>query len=118
MRHEPTEEEDILWQALRGRKLEKLKFKRQVPIGNYIVDFVCMEENLVVEVDGAQHSDSDYDKRRDDELSKRGFIILRFWNDEVRNDLVMVCDTILATTKRLSNSVLPFSPCGRRWQRS
>ncbi len=101
MRSEPTEEEDILWQSLRGRKLEKLKFKRQVPVGNYIVDFVCMEENLIVEVDGVQHADSSYDKRRDDDLSERGFTILRFWNDEVRNELVMMCDTILAATKRL-----------------
>jgi very-short-patch-repair endonuclease len=101
MRRQPTEEENILWQAIRGRKLEKLKFKRQVPIGNYIVDFVCMEENLIVEVDGVQHADSEYDKKRDDELAERGFTILRFWNDEVRNDLVMVCDTILAATKRL-----------------
>lgn len=101
MRSEPTEEEDILWQAIRGRKLEKLKFKRQVPIGNYIVDFVCMEENLIIEVDGVQHADSHYDKRRDDELNERGFTILRFWNDEVRKDLVMVCDTILAATMRL-----------------
>ncbi len=101
MRRQPTEEEDILWQAIRGRKLEKLKFKRQVPIGNFIVDFVCMEENLIVEVDGFQHAESNYDNKRDDELAERGFTILRFWNDEVRNDLVMVCDTILAATKRL-----------------
>ncbi len=101
MRRQPTEEEDILWQEIRGRKLEKLKFKRQVPIGNYIVDFVCMEEKLIVEVDGVQHADNNYDKRRDDELAERGFAILRFWNDEVRNDLAMVCDTILAATKRL-----------------
>ena len=101
MRRQPTEEEDILWQAIRGRKLEKLKFKRQVPIGNYIVDFACMEESLIVEVDGIQHADNHYDKKRDDELAERGFTILRFWNDEVRNDLVMVCDTILAATKRL-----------------
>ena len=101
MRRQPTEEENILWQAIRGRKLEKLKFKRQVPIGNYIVDFVCMEENLIIEVDGVQHADSIYDKKRDYELAERGFTILRFWNDEVRKDLVMVCDTILAATKRL-----------------
>ena len=101
MRRQPTEEENILWQAIRGRKLEKLKFKRQVPIGNYIVDFVCMEENLIIEVDGVQHAESHYDKKRDDELAERGFTILRFWNDEVRNDLAMVCDTILAATKRL-----------------
>ena len=101
MRRQLTEEEDILWQAIRGRKLEKLKFKRQVPIGTYIVDFVCMEENLIVEVDGVQHAHNNYDKSRDDELAERGFTILRFWNDEVRNDLIMVCDTILAATKRL-----------------
>ena len=101
MRRQPTEEENILWQAIRGRKLEKLKFKRQVPIGNYIVDFVCMEENLIIEVDGVQHADNNNDKSRGDELAERGFTILRFWNDAVRNDLIMVCDTILAATKRL-----------------
>jgi len=65
MRKEATEAEDRLWQELRGRRLDRIKFRRQAPIGNYIADFVCLEARLIVEIDGSQHADSDYDRRRD-----------------------------------------------------
>src|SRR5688500_18434105 len=65
MRDDSTKAENVLWQALRGRQLEGLKFKRQVPLDGYILDFVCFEARLIVEVDGGQHSESQRDKVRD-----------------------------------------------------
>ncbi len=65
MRANSTRAENLLWQALRGSKLEGLKFKRQVPLDGYILDFVCFEEKLIVEVDGGQHSESLRDGERD-----------------------------------------------------
>ncbi len=96
MRRAPTEAEEKLWAELRGRRLDRIKFRRQVPIGNYIADFVCLDAKLVVEIDGSQHGESDYDQVRDTQLKSRGFRVLRFWNDDVLRDLDGVCDTIIA----------------------
>ncbi|MER8762732.1 MULTISPECIES: endonuclease domain-containing protein [unclassified Mesorhizobium] len=85
-----------LWHELRGRKLDSIKFRRQVPVGRFIADFVCAEGRLIVEIDGSQHADSGYDRERDAELKARGFRVLRFWNDDVLRDLNAVCDTIIA----------------------
>ena len=65
MRGDATKAENILWQALRNKQLESLKFKRQVPLGGYILDFVCFDAKLIVEVDGGQHSESRSDVERD-----------------------------------------------------
>jgi very-short-patch-repair endonuclease len=96
MRREPTEAEDRLWGALRGRRLDRIKFRRQVPVGAYIADFLCAEAMLIVEIDGSQHSDSAYDLKRAAALKAHGFRVLRFWNDEVMRELDSVCDTIIA----------------------
>ncbi|RWL78657.1 MAG: endonuclease domain-containing protein [Mesorhizobium sp.] len=96
MRREPTEAEDRLWQELRGRRLDNIKFKRQVPMGRYVADFVCAEARLIVEIDGSQHAESRHDQERDAALKARGFRVLRFWNDEVLKELDAVCDTIIA----------------------
>ncbi len=96
MRHEATEAEGRLWQELRDRRPNKIKFRRQAPIGRFIADFVCVEARLIVEVDGSQHADSLHDQERDAELKARGFRVLRFWNDDVLKDLNAVCDTIIA----------------------
>jgi very-short-patch-repair endonuclease len=97
MRRELTDAEDKLWEELRGRRLDRIKFRRQVPIGdNYIVDFVCVEAKLIAELDGGQHSESRYDAPRDAELKARGFRVLRFWNDEVLKDIDAFCDTLIA----------------------
>ncbi|MBL0936736.1 MAG: endonuclease domain-containing protein [Rhizobiaceae bacterium] len=96
MRREPTEAEDRIWHELRGRRLDRIKFRRQVPIGRYVVDFVCLEAMLVVELDGSQHAESAHDMVRDAELKTRGFRVLRFWNDDVLRDMNGVCDTIIA----------------------
>lgn len=96
MRSLPTEAEARLWRELRDRRLDRVKFRRQVVIGSFIVDFVCFECGLVVELDGSQHADSAYDRVRSDDLKQRGFRVLRFWNDDVLRDIDGVCATILA----------------------
>lgn len=83
MRSDATKAENLLWQALRNRKLEGLKFRRQVPLDGYILDFVCFEARLIVEVDGGQHSQSARDAVRDRHFESKGFRTLRVWNDEV-----------------------------------
>ena len=83
MRREMTPAEYRLWSHLRDRRLDGLKFRRQVPLGPYIVEFLCKEEKLVVEVDGGQHSESAYDARRDAWLKAEGYCVLRLWNDHV-----------------------------------
>ena len=79
MRSAPTEAEERLWHELRDRRLDGIKFRRQVPIGKYIADFVCLDAKLVIEVDGSQHAESGQDSARDAELRRGGFRVLRFW---------------------------------------
>jgi very-short-patch-repair endonuclease len=83
MRREPTEAERRMWSMLRNRRLAEFKFRRQAKLGRFIVDFVCMECKLVIEIDGSQHAANQYDQRRDHWLKDRGFKVLRFWNNEV-----------------------------------
>ncbi|MGX5843864.1 endonuclease domain-containing protein [Mesorhizobium sp. ArgA1] len=96
LRRDMTEAESRLWQELRDRRLDRIKFRRQMPVGKYIADFACPEARLIVEIDGSQHADSDSDLARGSELKARGFRVLRFWNDDVLKDLNAVCDTIIA----------------------
>jgi len=74
-----------------------MKFKRQVPIGNYIVDFLCADHRLIIEIDGSQHAESQYDKDRDAALKNHGFKVLRFWNNDVLKELNKVCYAIIAS---------------------
>jgi very-short-patch-repair endonuclease len=84
LRNKPTEVERFLWRHLRLRQIDGYKFRRQRPIGKYIVDFVCLEKFLVIEVDGGQHdAENFYDTERDSWLRSQGFTVLRFWNHEV-----------------------------------
>jgi very-short-patch-repair endonuclease len=83
LRKEMTEAEWKLWHALRSRRLDGYKFRRQVPIGTYIADFVCQECKLIVELDGSQHANSPYDIKRDAWLGLRGYRVLRFWNIDI-----------------------------------
>ena len=99
MRADATRAENLLWEALRNRQLEGLKFKRQVPLGGCILDFVCFDAKLIVEVDGGQHSESSSDAGRDAYFESKGFRTLRFWNDEVEKNIDGVCRHILATVK-------------------
>ncbi|MGN6154028.1 MAG: endonuclease domain-containing protein [Lysobacteraceae bacterium] len=97
-----TDAENALWRVLRGRQLEGCKFRRQHPYGDYILDFVCLEKKLVIEVDGGQHLDSLRDARRDAHLSDSGFTVLRFWNHDVLTDAPAVADQIARTLIRLN----------------
>ena len=91
LRKNPTPAEAILWQALRNKQLEGLRFRRQHPVGNFVLDFYCPFCKLVVEVDGEIHCDrADYDNARTDKLAEYGYTVLRFSNERVLNDLPQV----------------------------
>jgi very-short-patch-repair endonuclease len=83
LRRHGTDAESILWRHLRGRRFANCKFKRQQPLGPYVVDFVCFAMRVVVEVDGGQHLLSESDAARDAWLRQQGFKVLRFWNNDV-----------------------------------
>ncbi|MFH1140789.1 MAG: endonuclease domain-containing protein [Chloroflexota bacterium] len=90
-----TDAERKLWSHLRLRQIEGHKFRRQRPIGPYIVDFVCLERRLVIEVDGSQHMQrASLDARRDAWLASVGFKVLRFWDNQVLNEMAAVTETI------------------------
>jgi very-short-patch-repair endonuclease len=95
MRRDPTRAESLLWQALRDRRLEGYKFRRQVPLEHYILDLVCFDAMLIVEVDGSQHAGSLRDMKRDAVFRARGFRILRVWNDDVIDHMDGTLRTIL-----------------------
>ena len=84
MRQEMSKAEAKLWQHLRASRLNGYKFRRQQPIGNYIVDFMCVTPKLIVEADGGQHTEqAAYDHARTAHLNSLGFTVLRFWNYEI-----------------------------------
>ena len=83
LRRRMTDAEVRLWSHLKGRQLAGAKFSRQIVVGGYICDFVCREHRLIVELDGSQHFESEYDETRDARLRTSGYHILRFWNAEV-----------------------------------
>ena len=83
MRSAPTEAEHRLWQIIRAHRFTGYKFKRQVPIDHFIVDFLCPARRLIVELDGSQHADSAGDAGRDAYLRAQGFHIIRIWNNEL-----------------------------------
>ena len=99
MRSHPTSVERALWWRLRDRKLGGFKFRRQRPEGRYIADFVCLEAKLIVELDGVQHEGSIGDRHRTTDLSRMGFDVIRFSNEEVQRDIDAVCGRILAVAK-------------------
>ncbi len=94
MRSSPTPAEAVIWQHIRAGRFDGVKFKRQQPIGNYIADFVCFAEKLVIEVDGGQHNGSASDAARDAWFAGQGFRVLRFWNNEVGENLEGVLQRI------------------------
>jgi very-short-patch-repair endonuclease len=86
LRSRSTDVERILWCHIRAKRLDGLKFRRQHPIGKYIVDFVCLERKIVIELDGGQHAKPGteaYDRERDNRLEKEGYRVLRFWDNDV-----------------------------------
>jgi very-short-patch-repair endonuclease len=93
MRGDPTLGERVLWSELRARRLGA-KFRRQVPIGPFIADFVCFERRMIVEVDGDTHDDRTRDRARDRWFHDNRWFVLRFWDTQVINDIDDVLDTI------------------------
>ncbi len=94
LRKNMTDTEKVLWHSINREQIEGVKFRRQHPFLDYVLDFVCLEKQLVVEVDGAQHMKSIADSRRDERLMEAGFRILRFWDNEVLTNRKGVLETI------------------------
>ena len=95
LRSNQTDAEIKLWYHLRAHRFFGLKFKRQKPIGIYIVDFVCLEQKLIIELDGGQHAESvEYDELRTQFLENAGYKVLRFWNNQVLQEMESVLEAI------------------------
>jgi len=95
LRNNATDTERLLWRHLRNSQLEGIKFRRQQPIEAYIVDFISFDKKIIIELDGGQHSENvDYDEQRDACLSANGFVVLRFWNNDVIENIEGVMDVI------------------------
>jgi very-short-patch-repair endonuclease len=101
LRRNETDAEYRLWYRLRGREIGAHKFLRQVPLGPYVVDFLCRASRLVIEIDGEQHVDSPSDDRRTAWLNSHGYSVLRFWNHDALRERESVLDTILAVLEGL-----------------
>src|SRR3990167_7615302 len=105
LRKKQTDAERFLWKHLRARQIEGIKFRRQQPVGKFIVDFVSYEKKIVLELDGSQHIDAKAeDKERDAWFSEQGFQVLRFWSNEVLENLEGVLEVI---RERISPSPNP-----------
>ena len=97
LRRFPTEAEACLWRRLRRRAFKGLKFRRQLPLGKYIVDFVCLEKRLIIELDGGQHNaeaQRHYDRVGDQWLRSQGLQILRYWNNEIFDQWESIAEAV------------------------
>jgi very-short-patch-repair endonuclease len=112
LRKNPTDAEQRLWNCLRRKQMGHFKFRRQHPFGNYVIDFVCLEAMLAVEVDGGQYSEKqEGDVVRTKNLTAAGFKVLRFWNNDVLRDIEAVKESIwLALQERCTPSPSQPSP--------
>jgi very-short-patch-repair endonuclease len=114
LRRRMTKAERKLWAKLRNRGLAGTKFRRQVPIGPFIVDFVCIEKGLIIEIDGGQHAPREYtDGKRTRALASFGYRVVRFWNNEVLNNrdgvLARIASALVAETGRPHPNPLPHA---------
>ncbi|MBY0579957.1 MAG: DUF559 domain-containing protein [Burkholderiales bacterium] len=98
LRKHATDTERHLWRYLRDRRLGGYRFRRQVPIGDYIADLACLEAKLIIELDGGQHQ-REYDAHRDRQIRAQGFRILRFWDNQVFQETQAVLEVILQALK-------------------
>jgi very-short-patch-repair endonuclease len=111
LRNNMSDAEQALWHLLRGGQISGWKFRRQHPFGDYILDFVCLENKLVIEVDGGQHGQqAAYDANRTQELHAVGFRVLRFWNNEVIKEIESVKEKIWLTVHELQPHPPPNLP--------
>ncbi len=111
LRHRSTDAELLLWKRLRNRSIDDVKFRRQQPIGPYVVDFVCMERRLVIEVDGGQHTEQlERDEARTAYLKSKGYRVLRYWNNEVLGQTESVLEAIHEALAQAAYPSLQPSP--------
>jgi len=103
LRTNQTDAEQRLWKLLRAKRLEGWKFRRQFPIGRYIVDFACPAARLIVEADGGQHNESAHDVVRDQWLAGEGWNVIRFWNTDILTNEEGVLSAVLASLPPLPN---------------
>ena len=100
LRKNQTPQEKILWNLVRNSQIKGLKFRRQYPIGDYIVDFICKDIKLIIEIDGGQHNEPDklnYDNERTLYLENQGYKVIRFWNNDIDNNIAGVYDVLKKT---------------------
>ncbi|MFI5329930.1 MAG: endonuclease domain-containing protein [Desulfobaccales bacterium] len=118
LRKRLTDAERRLWHHLRNRELGGWKFRRQYPVGPFIVDFICVENNLVIELDGSQHAENEAsDLQRSAYLNNMGYRVCRFWNNQVLQETEGVLEAIFAILtegKENSPSPQPSPPLGER----
>ncbi len=119
LRQSDNDAEARLWSELRNRRLNGFKFVRQFPIGRYYADFACREGNLVIELDGSQHADSAYDRRRDEFMNVEGWSVARFANAAAFDDMTGILETIIAMldgrlTKKTISAEFSFHPAFHR----
>jgi len=106
-----TDAEKALWRVLRSRQVSGLKFRRQHPFGDYILDFVCLENKLIIEVDGGQHGEcAKEDETRTQDLLTAGFRVLRFWNNEMLQEIESVKERIWSAVEEGQPHSLPDPP--------
>lgn len=111
LRRNLTDAEQRLWYHLRAHRFMGRKFKRQKPLGRYVVDFICLEEKLVIELDGGQHAENlAYDHERDSWLRSQGYTVLRFWNNELMNETEGVLEQIRLALSNDADSSEALSP--------
>jgi very-short-patch-repair endonuclease len=108
LRRTPTDAERRIWGRLRAGQIGGARFRRQEPVGPYVVDFCCLPHKLIVEVDGGQHAEQvEDDARRTEFLQRRGYRVLRFWNDEVLRETDSVIERIAQALGVLETSGVP-----------
>ena len=114
LRRNMSDVEQTLWNRIRDKQIEEFRFRRQRPMGRYVVDFVCLDAKLIVELDGGQHADQiEADKMRTEFLEALGFAVMRFWNNEVIENIDGVLERIREQLLQRANSnstpTLPFA---------
>jgi very-short-patch-repair endonuclease len=114
-----TDAERRLWSALRDRRLSPYKFRRQHPLGPYILDFACVQHRLAIEADGGQHAESNADLRRTAWLERQDWRVLRFWNNDILSNVEGVAETIMLELKNrprfFIRSANPHPPIAVQW---
>ena len=120
LRKSQTPEEQLLWNRLKDRRLGEYKFRRQVTLDNFIVDFCCFEKRLVIELDGHPHLERKAnDFLRDNYLKSQGFRVFRIWNSDIQKNIENVLDKILfALESPSSGAIAPPSPAGKALSRA